>query len=89
MNGVASIADEIEFKSDGLIVRRAHDVLDRTVNFMEEIGRIGLMESIERAMFADISRSRTGGKGFEGLVEKGENYFNPVESTLTRSLGLA
>ncbi len=86
MNGVASIADEIEFNPDGLIVRRAHDVLDRTLNFMEEIERIGLMESIERAMFADISRSRTGGKGFEGLVEKSENYFNPVESTLTRSL---
>jgi beta-lysine 5,6-aminomutase alpha subunit len=89
MNGIASIADEIEFKPDGLIVRRAYDVLDRTLNFMEEIGRIGLMESIERAMFADISRSRTGGKGFEGLVEKGENYFNPVEATLVRSLGLS
>jgi beta-lysine 5,6-aminomutase alpha subunit len=47
------------------------------------------MESIEKAMFADISRSRTGGKGFEGIVEKGEGYFNPVESILERSLGLA
>lgn len=89
MNGIESIMDEIEFRPDGLIVRRAHEVLDRTLGFMEEVERIGLMESIEKAMFADISRSRTGGKGFEGIVEKGEGYFNPVESMLERSLGLA
>ncbi|MDH7483333.1 MAG: lysine 5,6-aminomutase subunit alpha [Spirochaetales bacterium] len=89
MNGIDAIMDEIEFRPDGLIVRRAHEVLDRTVQFLEEVERIGLMQSIEQAMFADIARPRTGGKGFEGLVSRLETYANPVEDRLERALGLA
>ncbi len=88
MNGIDAIMDEIEFRPDGLIVRRAHEVLDRTVQFLEEIERIGLMQSIEQAMFADIARPRTGGKGLDGLVEKDPDYYNPAEEALETALGL-
>jgi beta-lysine 5,6-aminomutase alpha subunit len=28
-------------------------------------------------MFADIKRSRNGGKGRDGVIRKDENYYNP------------
>ncbi|MCX8014048.1 MAG: hypothetical protein N3A02_07130, partial [Rectinema sp.] len=56
--------------------------------FLEEMDRIGLLQSIEQAMFADIARPRTGGKGLDGLVEKDPDYYNPAEEALETALGL-
>ena len=38
---------------------------------------LGLFGTLERGTFADIKRSRTGGKGLAGVVMKDEYYFNP------------
>lgn len=29
-------------------------------------------------MFAEVSRSKHGGKGFDGVLAKADDYFNPV-----------
>ena len=33
--------------------------------------------ALEKGMFADVKRPKTGGKGLEGVCEKGANYINP------------
>ncbi|HUX36475.1 MAG TPA: lysine 5,6-aminomutase subunit alpha [Rectinemataceae bacterium] len=88
MDNIASLADEIEFRKDGIIVKRAHEVLDRTLAFLEEVEKKGLIDSIAEGLFADVKRPRDGGKGLDGLVEKGEGYWNPVEELLVTRLGL-
>jgi len=88
MNAMASFSDEIEFREGGIVKTRAREVLERTVGFMEEIAGAGLLEAIERGMFADVKRAKDGGKGLDGLVAKGEGYWNPVEEALKSGLGL-
>lgn len=85
-NNISDFLKEITFKKDGIIVKRANEVLDKAVKMLEEVANIGLFEAIERGMFADIKRSRDGGKGLDGVVEKSENYFNPVEDYLKKKL---
>lgn len=88
MNNMASFGDEIEFRQDGIIVKRAHEVLDEALDFLREVQRLGLMESIEQGHFADIRRAKDGGKGLDGLVEKADNYWNPVEKQLKKALSI-
>jgi beta-lysine 5,6-aminomutase alpha subunit len=82
MNSMADLADEITFCPDGVIVNRAHQVLSETLDFLESVAKAGLMESMEQGMFADIKRPRDMGKGLDGLVKKGDGYWNPVEEAL-------
>jgi beta-lysine 5,6-aminomutase alpha subunit len=88
MNNMASLYEEMEFKPEGIIVRRARDVLEETVTFLEEVESAGLLGAIATGMFADVKRPVDGGKGLDGLVEKGRDYWNPVETGLETSLGL-
>ncbi|MHB8896691.1 MAG: lysine 5,6-aminomutase subunit alpha TIM-barrel domain-containing protein, partial [Candidatus Geothermincolia bacterium] len=82
MKNVESFYDEVEFREDGKISGRAREVLDRAVGFLEEIADDGLFDSIERGLFADIKRARDGGKGAEGVIEKGADYWNPAADFL-------
>ena len=61
-NNMKSIGDEMEFKENGIIRNRAKEVLDN---------------ALEKGIFGDVKRSRVGGKGLDGVVEKGANYMNP------------
>jgi len=88
MNSMKDFASEIEFKKDGLIVGRAREVLDKTVDFLEVLERIGMMEALEQGLFAEVKRPRDMGKGLEGIQEKGPNYYNPFETYLANELGL-
>jgi beta-lysine 5,6-aminomutase alpha subunit len=82
MNAIADFQDEIDFRKDGIIAGRAREVLDQTIAFLEEVSEIGLFDSIEQGMFAEIKRPKDGGKGLDGVVEKAEDYWNPVEERL-------
>lgn len=77
-----SLGGEIEFKKDGVIVKRAQQVLNEAEKFLKEIRQRGLMETIARGRFADIKRATDGGKGLDGVFEKGEDYSNPVMEIL-------
>ena len=88
MNNMKDLANEIEFNPEGLIVKRAHSVLQETLEFMEQLKEIGLMDAMERGMFAEIKRPRDMGKGLEGLQEKGPGYYNPFETYLKKALHL-
>lgn len=88
MNYIDGFYDDIEFRPDGIIVTRAHQVLDETIHFMEEVERIGMFDAIEMGLFAEMKRPKDGGKGFDGLVAKGPSYWNPFETALKARLGL-
>jgi beta-lysine 5,6-aminomutase alpha subunit len=82
MNNIESFYDEVEFRRDGIIARRAREVLAEAVSFLEDVERSGLFDSIEQGKFADIKRSQDGGKGADGVVEKEAGYWNPVQEHL-------
>jgi beta-lysine 5,6-aminomutase alpha subunit len=79
------LGDEIEFKSDGIVARRAVQVLDEALALLEQVERESIWEAIGRGAFADVKRTRTGGKGFQGVVDRAERYCNPLLEVLERA----
>ncbi len=76
-NTMADLGDEIEFKENGIITRRANQVLDEACGMLETIRRDGLFKTLEMGRFAGVKRPFNGGKGLDGVVEKQGSYFNP------------
>jgi beta-lysine 5,6-aminomutase alpha subunit len=76
------LGDEIELKKDGIVARRAVEVLDQALVLLEEVDHESIWDAIGRGAFADVKRSRTGGKGYAGVVERAEDYVNPLLSAL-------
>lgn len=72
-----NIGDEVEFKEGGIIRNRAAKVLDDAVELLEKIAAEGLFDALEKGIFGDVKRPKNGGKGLDGVVQKGENYMNP------------
>ncbi|HLD46013.1 MAG TPA: lysine 5,6-aminomutase subunit alpha, partial [bacterium] len=72
-----SLSDEIEYSPNGKIMRQARHVLDRSFRFLKDISSIGLLESIEKGMFAEMPRAKEGGRGYDGVFEKSRRYLNP------------
>nr|WP_307775603.1 lysine 5,6-aminomutase subunit alpha [uncultured Cetobacterium sp.] len=69
-NNMRDFGSEIEFKTDGMIQKRAQKVLDDSVELLDKMVTDGLFNSLEKGTFADIKRSRTGGKGLAGVDRK-------------------
>lgn len=82
MGTARHLGDEIEFKPDGIVERRARRVLNDARALLERIARLGLMEAIELKTFADVKRSPDGGRGFDGVFERGPAYWNPFAEAL-------
>ena len=76
-NNCRHIGDEIEFKKDGIIQKRAQEVLAKADVLLEEVEENGLFSTIEKGIFGGVKRPFDGGHGLEGVCKKGENYFNP------------
>jgi len=76
-NNMADIGNEVEFKENGIICKRAKWVLDEAVKLLKEIEKVGLFTTLERGNFGNVKRPKTGGKGLQGVAEKGKYYFNP------------
>ncbi|MHB1420366.1 MAG: lysine 5,6-aminomutase subunit alpha TIM-barrel domain-containing protein, partial [Bacillota bacterium] len=76
-NNMRHLGEEIEYKDDGLLNKRANQVLTQAADMLSEIEAVGLMEAISRGMFADISRKPDSSKGLEGVIVKSADYFNP------------
>ena len=76
-NNMKNIGDEVEFKKNGIIRKRAEKVLDDALNTLKNIEKEGLFNALEKGIFANIVRKKTGGKGLDGVIKKGANYMNP------------
>jgi beta-lysine 5,6-aminomutase alpha subunit len=76
-NNARHLGDEIEFKKDGAIQKRAQFVLAEADALLGQIESDGLFSTIEQGKFGGVKRARDGGKGLEGVVVKQGEYFNP------------
>ncbi len=76
------LGDEIEFKKDGIVGKRAVQVLDEALALLEQVEKESIWEAIGRGAFADVKRTRTGGKGYAGVLERSKDYVNPLLSAL-------
>ena len=61
----------------GQIERHAQQVLAETTDLLAQIEQTGLPAAIAKGVFADISRTLTGGKGLDGVLAKSTDYYNP------------
>ena len=77
-----SLGEDIEFKENGIMQRRAHEVLDSANELLDSIEKQTLFTALEHGVFADIKRPRDGGKGLDGVFVRGSEYFNPVLTRL-------
>ena len=77
-NAAKHLGDEIEFKKDGIIAKRAVQVLGEAHDLLVEVDRDTIWEAIAHGAFADVKRTRTGGKGFAGVVARAKDYSNPI-----------
>ncbi|HTA37856.1 MAG TPA: lysine 5,6-aminomutase subunit alpha, partial [Candidatus Acidoferrales bacterium] len=89
MNTARHFGDEISFKPDGRIERRAQDVLANCEALLERVATMGLMDAIEAKVFADVSRPPDGGRGFDGVFARAADYANPFEDALRDELAIA
>jgi len=76
-NNARNIGDEIEFRKDGMVQKRAQQVLDEAEKMLKDIEKEGIFKTIEQGKFGGVKRPFTGGKGLDGVVEKDASYFNP------------
>jgi beta-lysine 5,6-aminomutase alpha subunit len=76
------LGDEISFKPDGRIATRARTVLDETHALLVEVERDSIWSAISTGAFADVKRTREGGKGFHGVAERDKEYVNPILEAL-------
>lgn len=81
-NGAQGLGAEIEFRRDGKIAKWATKVLNDTLKLLKKIERVGLFQALEEKVFAEVRRTPTGGKGFEGVFERAPNYCNPILARL-------
>lgn len=72
-----SLSDEVQFSTNGKVMRRARSVLDMTQKLLTKVREAGLFEALEQGAFAPVSRARDGGRGFDGVFERSRRYYNP------------
>jgi beta-lysine 5,6-aminomutase alpha subunit len=88
-NYARHLAGEVAFNPDGRIARRAQHVLDEALDLLRQIAEDGLVTAVEKAEFAGVSRAPDGGKGADGVFERGTGYLNPFEELLVARKGVA
>jgi beta-lysine 5,6-aminomutase alpha subunit len=76
-NNARDLGEEVEFKENGIIQKRAQEVLNSAEKMLKEIEKEGLFSTIEKGKFAGVKRPKDGGKGLHGVALKDEQYFNP------------
>lgn len=87
--GASGLAGELHFEEGGAVERRAARVLRDCRDMLEQVAEMGMFAAIEAGMFADTPRSRTGGKGLDGVVAKDPAYVNPIADLLAERVGVA
>lgn len=76
-NNCKNLGDDIEFKKGGIMETRVQEVMVKAQELLKEIEEESLFDTIEKGKFGGVKRSRTGGKGLEGVSPVSAEYFNP------------
>jgi len=84
LNAAGNLAEDFRPAPDGLIVKRAHQVLGEAVDLLERIVADdgGLLAAIAAGTFGLMKRPPDGGKGADGVIAKAEGYRNPAADLL-------
>ncbi|MCE7004161.1 lysine 5,6-aminomutase subunit alpha [Kibdelosporangium philippinense] len=82
LNAAGSLREDFRPAPDGLIVKRAHQVLGEAVDLLDRIVADGLLNAIADGTFGLMKRPPTGGKGADGVIEKTDGYRNPASDLL-------
>lgn len=86
--GAARLAGELRFEPGGQVERRAAQVLEECRQMLRKVADIGMFAAIEAGMFADTVRTSEGGKGLNGVIQKNEDYWNPIVDLLYEKVGV-
>jgi beta-lysine 5,6-aminomutase alpha subunit len=78
------LGEEIEWKPNGRVAARAKQVLGEAHEQLLDVKRTSIWDAIGNGAFADVKRTRTGGKGYAGVVERSKDYVNPILGILER-----
>ena len=81
MGTARHLGDELEIKRGGIIEHRALTCSSLLARACATSPKSDSSRDPTR-VFADVSRMPTGGRGYEGVFEKAEDYWNPFEEAL-------
>jgi len=81
---VGGLAEDFVPAPDGLIATRARHVLGEAVDLLQRIvgSPGGLLTAIAEGTFGGMKRPPAGGRGLDGVVERADDYVNPVSEIL-------
>ncbi|MCQ2736859.1 MAG: lysine 5,6-aminomutase subunit alpha [bacterium] len=85
VNNQRALCDEISFENSRIMKERSEKVLSDSLELLRKVREYGLFGTLERGIFAGIKRPFDGGKGREGVFDKGEGYYNPFDEILSSS----
>jgi beta-lysine 5,6-aminomutase alpha subunit len=77
-----NLAEDFHPPRDGFIATRARQVLAESVELLERIVDDGLLNAIADGTFGITRRPPDGGKGLDGVVPHGPDYWNPATEVL-------
>ena len=66
------------------IVDQVVQVLDKAHDLLGEVAEQGIWSAIGHGVFADVKRTRSGGKGYAGVVPREPGYLNPILEVLEK-----
>jgi beta-lysine 5,6-aminomutase alpha subunit len=72
------LGEEIHWNPEGRVVARARQVLSEARALLEKVEQEGMFSAVARGVFADVKRPETGGRGLQGVIDKGDGYVNPI-----------
>jgi beta-lysine 5,6-aminomutase alpha subunit len=76
------LSEDFVPRPGGLVVQRARQVLSESIDLLHRIGDDSLLTAIAEGTFGVTRRPPDGGKGLDGVVARGDGYFNPATEIL-------
>jgi beta-lysine 5,6-aminomutase alpha subunit len=83
-NAAGRLGESFKPEPGGFIDRRAHQVLDESVDLLRRICDDGLLNAIADGTFGITKRPADGGRGLDGVIAKADGYYNPASEVLER-----
>jgi beta-lysine 5,6-aminomutase alpha subunit len=76
------LSEDFVPRPGGFVVERARQVLSESIDLLHRIGEDTLLTAIAEGTFGVTRRPPHGGKGLDGVVVRGDGYFNPAGEIL-------
>ena len=84
-NAAGALADDFRPAPGGVVVTRAHRVLEEAIDLLERIVDDTLLAAISDGTFGVTKRPVDGGRGLAGVIPHGPDYWNPASDILEKT----